>query len=162
MSCGAPPVASDSPEAVAEEFWSAIEARDLAAARALSVAAKARQLDALFNDRRVQSVFLGETLSNEASAIVHTSLVEPGNERALEFDTHLERFDGAWRVDIEQTAAEIRTAGFASAIDEVQDALREGERVIAEALEQGAREASQALRDALDEMDRALGRPPAP
>lgn len=155
--CAAP---SETPEDVARGFWAAIEARDLETARSLSSAPSQRRLDALFGDRLIEAMSFGETLRNERSAVVETSMRRPGASPPIAFDTHLVQLDGAWRVDAEQTAADLRQATFATAIDEVKESLREGQRVMSEVLEQGAREASEALRRAIEEMEDALGGPP--
>ncbi len=152
----------DSPSKAAIDFWRAIESRDLQAARAVSTAPSERRLDALFGDRIIKEVSFGETLRNERSALVETILEGPVGDTPLEFNTHLERFDRGWRVDAEATASAMRKAGFAAALDDVHEALREGERVMTEVLEHGAREASAALQRALENLEDALGAPVSP
>lgn len=152
--------ASQSPEEVARGFWSAIEASDFEGARALSTAPSERRLHALFGQRIFQDVSFAETLTNEDSALVETALAGPEGAPTIAFNTHLVRFDDGWRVDPEPTAADLRRAAFAAALSDVQESLREGQRVLSEALEQGARDASEALRRAIEDLDRALGAPP--
>jgi hypothetical protein len=160
--------ASGSPESAARAFWSALERGDASAAQAISTAPSASRIEALFGSREIESVAFVRTLASDDAAIVETALTMPGEHPPVAFQTHLVRADGAWRVDAEATAEALRRAAFASALGEVQEGLREGQRVVSEALEQGAREASEALRQAVEDADRALGNappeeePPAP
>jgi hypothetical protein len=156
--CAAP---TDGPEVVARAFWEAIDTGDFEAARVASTEPTQRRLELLYGDRRFSAFQLGETLSNEDAAQVETTLVLERNERnPIRFDTHLVQREGAWRVHAEETASELRRAAFAAAVDDVQDSLREGQRVMSEALEEGAHQAAEALREAIEELDGALGPPP--
>jgi hypothetical protein len=141
LACGGGPP----PERVAQEFWRGVERDDPALA--------CRPLP---DDARASEVSLGETLENESSALVETSLTRLGAEGELRvtFYTHLARADGAWRVDCDATRAELAKAAFVGGMREFGDALGRGARELGEALDEGVREMNRALRDALEGSER--------
>jgi hypothetical protein len=129
------------PDRVAREFWQSVERGDPAVAcRPLSGAAEASE------------VSFGETLENESSALVTTSLTRRSadGELRVTFYTHLVRADDAWQVDCDATSAELKTAVLAGSMRELGDALGRGARELGEALDQGVREMDRALREALE------------
>ena len=147
------------PEVITLTFWQAIKAGDFEAAAEQCSGADAEGIARAMGERVFERVEVGETLRSESSARVATELADARGD-ALQFDTRLERSDAGWRVSLEQTTEELRSASIGAAFGELDEALREGRRVIAEAIERGAREASRALRQAQEEIDELY--PPEP
>jgi hypothetical protein len=102
-----------------------------------------------------ESVLVGESLSNEESAMVATTLVmlQEGRELDATFHTHLVREDGHWRVDLAASRAELRKGVFVAGMREIGEAVGEGVEEIGEAIREGAREMEEALREALESLD---------
>jgi hypothetical protein len=128
------------PERVARDFWRGVERGDPGlACRPLPDGAGVRE------------VSFGETLENERSALVETSLTRLGAEGELRvtFYTRLARADAGWQVDCDATRAELQKSAFVGSMREFGDALGRGARELGEALDEGVREMNRALRDAL-------------
>ena len=155
LACG---VTAPSPQQVAEQFWEALRAGDLAAAREHASASSATFVDSMGDDRRIEEVRLGETLQSERSAIVRTELVtatEAGRQHSS-FDTHLVRESDEWRVDVRATEREMTAAIFAASLQQVGEALGEGVQEFSEALEESAEDMKRAIREALEELEAEL------
>jgi hypothetical protein len=155
LACGG---SAPSPQQVAEEFWEALRTGDTASARACASASSALLVAALGEDRRIEEIRLGETLSSERSAIVRTSLVtatEAGRQHTS-FDTHLVRESEEWKVDVQATEREMTAAIFAASLRQIGEALGQGVQEFSEALEESAEEMKRAIREALDELEAEL------
>ncbi len=129
------------PERVAREFWQAIARGDPGlACQPLPEGAEASE------------VSFGESLENETSALVATSLTRRSadGELRVTFYTRLGRSEGGWQVDCEATRAELQKSVVVGSMREFGDALGRGARELGEALDQGVREMNRALRDALE------------
>ncbi len=153
--CGVP---APSPEQVAERFWEALRAGDVAAAKRYASASSAMHVDDLREARQIEEVLLGEVLLGEDSAIVQTSLatsLEDGRTHTT-FDTHLVRENQEWRVDVEATERELTTAIFADSLQQIGEAVGQGVQEFSEALEEGAAEMRRAILEALEELEREL------
>jgi hypothetical protein len=144
-----------SPETVARSFWEAVEGGDAAEAARRTHGARPDAVEEAFRGLALSDVELGETLTGETTALVVTSLsVEgPSGARRVPFHTHLVRDDEGWRVDLEQTRAELRKATFVAEARELGESLGESLREAGDALEQGVRALNEAIREALEEME---------
>ncbi len=151
------------PEAVAAAFWEAFAAGDLEGASKLSTAASVDELGALDFTPDITGVTTAPALLNESQALVGTSLdfavVEAGGPVA--FNTHLAHFDGGWRVQVPETARELRRAAIAASFAEVEESLRSGAKAVGDAVEEGLLKASEAIRESLEELERSLANPDA-
>jgi hypothetical protein len=128
------------PDQVAREFWQGVERGD----PALDCRPLADGVEAL-------APSVGETLDNESSALVTTSLTRrtAQGELRVTFYTHLTRSDDGWRVDCDATRAEVQKAVVAGSMRELGEALGRGARELGESIDEGVRELDRALRDAL-------------
>ena len=149
----------DPPDEVTRRFWSAIESGDREGARELASSESVRlvepTLEELSTEGAIESVLVGESLSNEESAMVATTLVmlQEGRELDATVQTHLVREDGHWRVDLAASRAELRKGVFVAGMREIGEAVGEGVEEIGEAIREGAREMEEALREALESLD---------
>lgn len=129
------------PDQVAREFWQGVERGDPGLeCRPLADGVEAREAS------------VGETLENESSALVTTSLTRrtAEGEVRVTFYTHLARGEDGWRVDCDATRAELHKAVFAGSMRELGDTLGRGARELGEAIDEGVRELDRALREALE------------
>ncbi|MDJ0851181.1 MAG: hypothetical protein QNK04_22640 [Myxococcota bacterium] len=151
------------PLETADSFWETLARGDYRAARALSTAPSEAELRELAETHPFASVETGQVLRNDRAALVETrATLEGPRGTVISFNTHLGRYDGAWRVDVEQTRREVVRSAIGAAVEDMKDSLRESAEVLTETLERGALEFSEALRQALEEMERDLSRPPPP
>ena len=150
--CG---LSRDEPDEVTRSFWGAIESSDAEAARALSSAASGRLVAPTLRDVSIESVLVGDSLQNEESAMVATTLVtvQEGDELDVTFHTHLVHEDGRWKVDVAASRAELRKGLFVAGMREIGEAVGEGVKEIGEAIREGALEMEEALREALEGLD---------
>jgi hypothetical protein len=129
------------PDEVAREFWQGVERGDAG-------------LDCrpLADGVEAHDASVGETLENESSALVATSLTRRAaqGELRVDFYTHLARGEGGWRVDCDATRADLQKAIFAGSIRELGDALGRGARELGQAIDEGMRGFDRALREALE------------
>jgi hypothetical protein len=150
--CGLP---EDPPEEVTRRFWGAIESADGEAARAFASAASGRLVEPMLREVSIEGVLVGESLRNEESAIVATTLVTVAEENELDvtFHTHLVREEDRWKVDLAASRAELRKGLFVAGMREIGEAVGEGVKEIGDAIRQGALEMEEALREALEGID---------
>ncbi len=151
-SCG---LSEDPPDEVTRSFWGAIESADSEAARALASAASGRLVEPMLSEVSIEGVLVGESLRNEQSALVATTLVtvEEGGELDVTFHTHLVREDDRWKVDLAASRSELRRGLFVAGMREIGEAVGEGVKEIGDAIREGALELEEALREALDGID---------
>ncbi len=159
---GCPPLDA-APLDVTQRFWEALDAGRLAEARELSAAPSERGLRKLADRHAFGRVELGQVLRNESAALVEThAVLDDARETRIAFNTHLSRFDGDWRVELEETRREIVRSSLVASVEEVQDSLRDSAEILSDTLERGALEFSEALREALESLEDDLrGTPPA-
>jgi hypothetical protein len=151
----------DAPRLAAERFWQALAAGDQAAARDLATPDAGSQLGELAAETPVREAWFGETLRNESSALVETTVVLE-DDQEVSFHTVLASADGAWRVDARRTRRELTRAALATSVEQLRESVRGGAEALAEQVERGALEFSEALREALEELEGELrGEPPA-
>ena len=150
----------DTPREVAAQFWSALEARDFAAAGRLSNATGEAALRKLSDELPLRNVTLTQILRNESTALVETSGRLADHSLELTFNTHLSQRTGGWWVDVHATHRELRRTALAAAFEDIQEALSQSADRLVEEFEQQALEASEALREALEELKRSLGDEP--
>ena len=96
FSCGAPPAP---PDDVAKTFWEAMRAEDLEAAANEVTHESAHLLDSEDVPDSIDTILVGEVLSNERSAIVRTSMAtrDEGVSLNVVFNTHLAREGDRWK-----------------------------------------------------------------
>jgi hypothetical protein len=152
------------PQQVTEQFWEALRAGEVEAAKAHASASSAPLVDDLRTQRQIEAVLLGEALLGERAAIVRTSLATSLGGRRLHtsFDTHLVREAEAWRVDVEATRRALTSALFASSLQQIGEVVGEGVQAFGEALEEGTAEINRAVREALQGLERELQQPDPP
>jgi len=152
LACQPPP---DPPEAVTERFWTAIRTGDLETARDLATAASVDAVDTIEPDRPIERVLIGETLRDETTAVVRTSVVTHRDEGEVRssFDTHLAWNGESWRVEVEATRRDWTAATFSASMRLLGQALGTSLAELSEAFEEGAAELMQSINEALEESE---------
>jgi hypothetical protein len=140
------------PLEIAERFWEAVRTGDLETARAFATAASADHVDAFQEGSPVSDVMFGESLQNESSAIVRTSLLTERGEIELRvlFNTRLRLEETGWRVDVDETQDEMGRAVFAAGIEHFGEVVGETAEELGTALEEGMQDLNEAIREALE------------
>jgi len=146
----------EAPREVAAAFWAALASRDLAAALELSDAESADELRELADGLALEDVVLDEILRNESTALVGTSAALARRDMDLRFNTHLERRDGAWRVDADATERELRRTALAVSFEDIRESIGESTELMVEEFEKRALETSEALRETLEELEDSI------
>jgi hypothetical protein len=149
------------PRLAAERFWEALAAGDLAAARGLATADAGSQVGELAAEHPGREARFGETLRNESSALVETTVVL-ADDQQVSFHTVLASADGAWRVDVRRTRRELTRAALATSVEQLRESVRGGAEALSEQIERSALEFSEALREALEELEGDIRGEPAP
>ena len=112
----------------------------------------------LYGQGSIRDVLLGETLKNESTAIVRTSMTvtSEAGEILITLNTHLVREQGGWQVDVRETKAEMARAVWAGGMRQLGEALGESLHEFKVALERGVDQMREALREALEEIQQEL------
>lgn len=150
LACGGAP---ETPEEVTADFWRAVAGRDIARARERASSGTTHLVGSFLREAPIEDVLLGETLRDEGSASVSTSLTTRPGEQPLRvtFPTHLVREGDGWRVEVDRTHAAFQKAVFVGGMRELGDAVGRGARELGEAIDEGGREMERALREATED-----------
>jgi len=152
----------DAPRETARRFWDALLDGDLEAAGALATASDQRALRELAGELEIAEIDFGQTLRNESTALVETSVVIEPRDRTLVFHTYLSQLAGDWKVDARRSRRELTRAALAASVEEMKESLSGGAEALVEEFERRALGASEALREAVEEFERALRGAPSP
>jgi hypothetical protein len=156
LACACTPP-GEAPDEVARRFWDALDAGRYAEARALSTAPDESALRELATRHPLTRVELGQVLRNENAALVETvAMLEGARQTELAFNTHLARFEGSWRVEVDPTRRELLRSALSASVEDVRESLEESAEMLSETIERGALEFSEALREALEGIERDL------
>lgn len=157
VSCG---LFNPGPGAVAEKFWSAMQAHDLDTARELITLDSMDAFSELNSDDiRIDSFELGEVLEGETTGYVMVTLAGPDLNQS--FKTALRKVDGRWKVDFKETSAELTRARIRAMGDSLRQGIENAGQELAdqlkgaaEAMKQGMQEMEKALEDSLEEHEK--------
>ena len=132
--CGS---SGDSPENVADSFWTALQNHELTLARSYATPETADMLNNADNDQDV-TVILGETTMNDGEAHIQTTMKanDEGQSMDIAMTTVLVQQEGAWRVDVNKTMMSI----FGGAMGEMMDQMGEAMQEMGEAMAEGMKE----------------------
>ncbi len=152
--CGWLPERSD-PTEVATQFWDAVHAEDLDLAMEHASLLSSDLRDWAEGYEIVEFV-LGETLRNERSATVETSVLTALGDFEMHprFLTHLVREDDVWKVDVDETQRDLAKGVVAAVTARVRGALAEGVHELGAALEEGLRELEKGMQNALEDLEK--------
>ncbi|MGS2723357.1 hypothetical protein ACVBEJ_06395 [Porticoccus sp. GXU_MW_L64] len=151
-----------SPQAVSQQFWQAVAAGNIDAAKALATKSSMESIS-ISGKRRIESLHIGEVSLDESeqSSLVATAFESvKGNSRiTLTFDTVLEQQQGQWRVNFNRTTQSMLGSSFQQLQGALADTISEAGDAIGEAvdgaLDGAVREMSSVLQDTAREMQQA-------
>ncbi|MEN8143336.1 MAG: hypothetical protein ABFS14_00155 [Gemmatimonadota bacterium] len=142
---------------MAEQFWTAAQARDIETVEALSVESESTQLNFENEDNAIDAFELGDSFEEDGETLVPTSLKSSTGEKALEFDfeTVMVKREGAWKVDLDETGNRMIRAVLGASMEELGQAIGEGMKEamegVAEGMAEGMREMGEAMGEAMEE-----------
>ena len=132
--CGS---SGDSPENVADSFWTALQDHELTLARSYATPETADMLNNANNEQDV-TVILGETTMKDGEAHIQTTMKTDGEGQSMDIamTTVGVQLEGAWRVDVNKTMMSI----FGGAMGEVMDQMGEAMQEMGESMAKGMQE----------------------
>ncbi len=149
---------TESPEAVADRFWAAVQDGDVETARAYSIESESSSLK-LEHESSIDSYELGDARSEDGKALVETRVTTSGEwELDISFETVLIEDAGAWKVDVEGTGSRMVRAVIGASTAElvrgIADTLRGAMGEVMEGVAEGMKELGEALGKAADDMQK--------
>ncbi|MDM3869941.1 hypothetical protein QSV34_01095 [Porticoccus sp. W117] len=153
---------NDSPQAVSKQFWQAMAAGDVDAAKALATKGSMDGIS-ISDDRRIEGLHIGDVSlgENEQTSLVATSFDSVNNNSriTLSFDTVVEQHQGQWRVNFTRTTQSMLGSSFQQLQDALAETISEAGDAIGEAvdgaLDDAVREMSSVLQDTARDMQQA-------
>jgi len=148
---------ADSPQYVAERFWTAAQQHDEETVRETSVEYRGDHRFDADDEAYIGEFSFGETEIEGDEARVETRLTHIDDDASLEvsFETVLVRRDGEWLVDLDETTSRMVGSILGATMRELGDVLAEGMgeamEELTEGLTEGIREMGEALGDAFEE-----------
>lgn len=152
---------SDSPEAVSQNFWAAIEESDTSTAQKYAVPGSIEGQSFRIESDQFKSTF-GETLIDGDRASVSTTHTGIYNGAPLDyqFNTALIKMDNEWKVDVEKTTQSLVPAAMSAAFSGLGQALNKSLSNLGEAFGKEADNIGtllgQALNDGVEQMSREM------
>ena len=142
--CGS---SGDSPEDVADSFWTALQNHEMTLARSYATPETADMLNNADNDEDVE-VTLGVTTMKDGEAHIQTTMkgTEEGQSMDIAMTTVLVQHEGNWRVDVNQTMMSI----FGGAMGEMMDQMGEAMQDMGEAMADGMQEAMENMGESFE------------
>lgn len=152
---------SESPEAVSQGFWLAIQEQDIATAQNYAVPGSLEGQSFQIDSDQFKSTF-GETLIDGDRASVSTAHTGMYNGAPLDyqFNTALIKIDNEWKVDVEKTTQSLVPAAMSAAFSGLGQALNKSLSNLGEAFGKEADNIGtllgQALNDGVEQMSREM------
>ena len=120
---------ANQPLKVAQDFWSAMEERDIEKARSFATEATAASvtINDEAEDQEVEINF-GEVTFEDDQAVVLTSIMSKGDDSEMEVDmqTVLVKEHGTWKVDVDKTFMSMFGGAMGAMMDEMGKAMQKG------------------------------------
>jgi hypothetical protein len=142
--CGS---SGDSPETVADSFWTALQNQELTLARSYATPETADMLNDANNDQDVQ-VTLGETTMKDGEAHIQTTMKadNEGQSMDIAMTTVLVQQEGSWRVDVNKTMMSI----FGGAMGEMMEQMGEAMQEMGESMAEGMQESMESMGESMN------------
>lgn len=152
--CGS---SGDSPETVADSFWTALQNQELTLARSYATPETADMLNDTNNEQDVE-VTLGETTMEDGEAHIQTTMKSDNEGQSMDIAmiTVLVQQEGAWKVDVNKTMMSI----FGGAMGEMMEQMGEAMEELGESMAEGMQESmetmgeSMSMQETTDDNDR--------
>ncbi len=158
--------APSTPKGVADEFWRAIEQRDMEKAKDLSVWDTVNYLKYFNSDKfHPQRHELGEILQGETQSEIDVTLyiAEAGKGGTggvkIPGKTELIKTRYGWRVDVKKTLGSIARRTVDNVFDQLNGLMQKGVKELDKALSESLNEIGEALEESADKLKQELSRP---
>ncbi len=157
---------SPGPKAISNEFWTAVQQRDMEKAKNLSTWDSVDYLK-YFNSQRFhpERFELGEEMIGDSRASVNVTLysARPGTSGLkIPGQTELLKTKYGWRVDVKNTLGSIAKHTVDNAFDQLNNLMKKGVQELDKALSESLNEIGKALEEGADELRQELIRPITP
>lgn len=154
---------SETPEAVSEKFWNAVQERDMEMAKQLSTWNTVEYLKILkiknFHPERFE---LGERMLGETRAEVDTVLYTTTQGKSgikVPGVTVLLKTKYGWRVDVKKTLSSVIKYSVNNVFDQINGLMKEGIKEIDKSLSESINELGRTLEESADELKQEFSRP---
>ena len=141
--CGS---SGDSPETVADSFWTALQNQELTLARSYATPETADMLNDTNNEQDVD-VTLGETTMKDGEAHIQTTMKADNEGQSMDIAmiTVLVQQEGAWKVDVNKTMMSI----FGGAMGEMMEQMGEAMEELGESMAEGMQESMETMGESM-------------
>ena len=127
-----------SQQEVARDFWTAMAVKDFAKAKTY---AKKGTMDGITskNDSRLDKIDLKPVIEKNGLTVVPTTITanESGQDKAVSFNTVLERENGEWKVDFEKTTTSMMGFSMQEMMEGMGKTMGEAMKGVGEAVGNG-------------------------
>jgi len=157
--CSSSRGSAESPQDVAQAFWTAAQNRDQAAAMELALASDQASMDFENEDSGIHSFQLGDMVVEDGTASVPTilSAESDGKPMDLDFETVLVQSGDAWRVDMDQTTGNMIKSMLGISMEQLgaamADGMQEAMEGMGEAMAEGMQQTMEGMADALSDVE---------
>jgi hypothetical protein len=157
--CGTP----DTPKGVSQEFWQAVQNRDMESAKLFATWDTVDYLKYLNTEKLHPERFeLGEQMTSDARAEIATTLytAKPGKSGIkLPGVTVLVKTDHGWRVNVKKTMTSVLKYTANNVFDQLNGLMQEGIKGLDESLSESMNELGRALEEGTMELKKELSKP---
>ena len=154
---------SQSPKDISEQFWQAVQDRDMEAAKMMATWDTVGYLKFLNTEKLHPERFeLGEQMMGETSAEIETVLFtsKPGKSGIkLLGVTVLVKTDKGWRVNVKKSMTSVVKYSANSVFDQLNGLMQEGIKELDQSLSEAMNELGSTLEDSAEELKRELAKP---
>lgn len=156
----------DTPKAVSEKFWKAIQEKNMEQAKTLATWDTVDYLKYLQSEKIHPERFeLGEARVGESSAEVVITLYGSKQGQSgvkVPGTTVLVKTEQGWRVNVKKTLASVVRRTVDNVFDQLNGLMRDGVKELDKALSESIKEIGEALEESANEIQKELSKPLAP
>lgn len=156
-------VQPDSPKSVADNFWKAVQQRDMETAKNLATWDTVDYLKYLKTEKIHPERFeLGEVMTGDTTAEVVTTLFSSKQGKSgvkVPGKTQLVKTEQGWRVDVKKTLASVVRHTVDNVFEQLNGFMREGVKELDKAFSESLKEIEKALEEGANELRNELSKP---
>ena len=153
----------DTPKSVSEQFWKAVQVRDMEAAKQVSTWDTVDYLKYLKTEKlHPERYELGEEMLGETRAEIATLLFTQKQGKSgikVPGVTVLVKIDQGWRVDVKKTLNSVVKHTIDNVFDQLNGFMQEGIKELDKSLSKSMDEVGKALEDSAKELRKELSKP---
>lgn len=153
----------DTPKAVSEQFWKAVQDKNMEQAKTFATWGTVDYLKYLQSEKIHPERFeLGEARVGESSAEVITTLYAKKQGQSgvkVPGTTVLVKTEQGWRVNVKKTLGSVVRRTVDNVFDQLNGLLRDGAKELDKALSESIKEIGEALEEGANELQKELSKP---